>query len=135
MNRLASLQNKAIKLVAGGKYRDHVAPFYSQLNVLKLSDLVKHETAKIVHRHLHSHLPSLQSPLFKKSSQTSPRITKAVNSSCNQTLHIPRYSTNQLQKSIMYTGVKIWNNIPLPIKSLPKKRFNLQYKTLLISCY
>ena len=51
MNKLASLQIKAVKLVAGGIYRDHVTPFYCQLNILKLSDSVKHETAKIVHCH------------------------------------------------------------------------------------
>ena len=42
--------DEQFKLVADGKYRDHVTLFYSQLNVLKLLDLVKHETAKIVHR-------------------------------------------------------------------------------------
>ena len=66
LNKLASLQNKAVKLVAGHKYRDHETPFFSQLNVLKLLDLVKHETIKIVHCHLHSHLPPLLSPLFIK---------------------------------------------------------------------
>ena len=64
LNKLASLQNKAAKIVAGSKYRDHVTSFYSQLNVLKLSDLFKHETAKIVHRHLHFHLSPLLSPRF-----------------------------------------------------------------------
>ena len=38
MNKLASLQNRAIKFVTGGKYRDCVTPFYSQLNVLQMSD-------------------------------------------------------------------------------------------------
>ena len=33
----------------------------------------------------------------------------------------------------MYKGVTIWNNIPLAIKSLPKKQFNLQYKKFLIT--
>ena len=30
LNKLTSLQDKAVKLVAGGKYRDHVTPFYFQ---------------------------------------------------------------------------------------------------------
>ena len=88
LNKLASLQNKAVKLVAGGKYQDHMTLFYSQFSILKLSDLVKHETPKIVHSHLHFHLPALLLPLFIKSSQISTRITRAVNSSCSHTLHI-----------------------------------------------
>ena len=55
LNKLASLQAKAVKHDVGFKYRDHMTSFYSQLLVLKLSDLVKHETAEIVHRLLHSH--------------------------------------------------------------------------------
>ena len=121
LNKLALLQNKAFKLVAGGKYQDHVTPFYSQLNTLKLSNLVKNKTAKIVHCHLHSHFPPLLSPLFIKSSQISTRITRVVSSLRSPTLHIPRYSTNRLQRSLMHNGVKIWNDIPLAIKSLLKK--------------
>ena len=32
----------------------------------------------------------------------------------------------------MHKGVKIWNDIPLAIKSLPKKRINSQYKKFLV---
>ena len=113
LNKLASLRNKAVKLVTGGKYQDHGTPFYSQLNVLKLLDLVKHETAKIVHCHLHP----LLLPLFIKSSQKFTRVTTAVNSSSSLTLHSPGYSTNQLHRSTMYKGVKIRNNIYFAIKS------------------
>ena len=127
--------NKAVKLVAGGKYLGDVTLFYSQFNVLKLSDLVKHETAKIDYLRLYSHLPPMLSPLFIKSSQISTQITSAVNSSCSLTLHIPIYFTNRLQRSIMYEGVKIWNDVPLAIKSSPKKQFNLQYKNFLFCCY
>ena len=35
----------------------------------------------------------------------------------------------------MYKGVKTWNDIPVAIKFLPKKRFYLQYKNFQISCY
>ena len=71
LNKLASLHNKAVKLVAGGKYQDHVTPFYSQLNVLKLSNLVKHKIAKIVHHHLHFHFPHYY--LHKSPEQSTPR--------------------------------------------------------------
>ena len=53
--KLVSVRNRLFKLVAGGEYRNRMTPFYSQFNALKPLDLVKHEIAKIVHRHLHSH--------------------------------------------------------------------------------
>jgi len=42
------LQNKAIKLIGNGRYREHTTPYYRKLN-LKLSDLYHYETAKFMH--------------------------------------------------------------------------------------
>ena len=36
MSKLYILQNKAIKLICDGKKSDHLTPYYSKLNVLKL---------------------------------------------------------------------------------------------------
>ena len=33
------LQNKAVKIIAGGQRHDQVKPFYYQLQILKLKDL------------------------------------------------------------------------------------------------
>jgi len=41
-------------------------------------------------------------------------------------LCIPHYRSDQLQHSIKYHGVKVWNSIPLSnIKKLPKQGFFL----------
>ena len=104
LTKLASLQNRAIKLVAGGKYRDYANPFYSQLKVLELSDLVKHETAKIVrckfHFHLHPQLP----PLFIKFSHLPTRTTRAVNSSCQLVIGIIKSKTQIFTCNIELEG-------------------------------
>jgi len=50
-NKLSVLQNKAVKLIAGRRYRDHVTPYYSKLKILKLKDLTTHKITKIVHSH------------------------------------------------------------------------------------
>ena len=59
LNILASQPNKAVKRVDGNKYRDDLTHFYAQLNVLKLSDLIKHETATFLPIFLHCYRPSL----------------------------------------------------------------------------
>ena len=39
LKRLIILQNKAVKIVAGGQRQDHVTPFYHRSQILKLKNL------------------------------------------------------------------------------------------------
>ena len=66
--RLGGLQNRAVKLIGGGNFRDSPNLFYSKLNILKLPDLFKHETAKLVYRFFHDDLPTTLTELFVKNS-------------------------------------------------------------------
>ena len=63
------LQNKAVKLIGRGNYLDRVTPYYSKLNILKLPDLYKLETAKFVYRFMHNTLPQSFSDFFIKVSE------------------------------------------------------------------
>ena len=40
LKKLSTLQNKAVKIVRGGKYYDRATQFYAKLRVLKLVDMV-----------------------------------------------------------------------------------------------
>ena len=58
LKRLIILQNKAVKIVAGGQQQDHVKPFYHRLQILKLKDLYVYEVAKLVHKTSRKKLPN-----------------------------------------------------------------------------
>ena len=112
LQKLNSIQNKAVKLIGGGNYLDRATPYYSKLNILKLPDLNNLETAKFVYRFMHNTLPQSFSDIFVKASEISGRTRSSGN---RHSLYIPRYNTNRLQRSIKYQGVKIWNSISLKI--------------------
>ena len=76
LKKLNSMQDKAVKLIAGGNYLDRAMPYYSKLNILKLTDIYKLETAKFVHRFMHNTLPQSFSDFFVKASQISGRTTR-----------------------------------------------------------
>jgi len=77
MNKLSVLQHKAVKLIEGGRYRDHITAYYSQLKILELKDLTTHKITKIVHSYQRSKPPS---PFITrmKTSNVSKRITRAT---------------------------------------------------------
>ena len=62
--KLCTLQNKVVRHIGGGSYREHSTPYYSSLKILKLPDLLKLETAKLVFHQLQNTLPPLISNLF-----------------------------------------------------------------------
>ena len=133
LSKLQALQNKAVKIIVGGKYMDHATPFYSRLKILKIP---KHEVAKLVFYHYHHRLPPLLSNLYIKTNQVSQKCTRSSSTANNPTLYIPLYKTTRLQKSIRYQSVKIWNKILTSIKTKQSfKSFKVSYKNYLLNMY
>ena len=50
LKTLKSLQNKAVKVIAGGQYLDDLTAYCKQLSILKIGDLYTLEVAKIMHK-------------------------------------------------------------------------------------
>ena len=126
--RLGALQNRSVKLIGGGNFRDSPNLFYSKLYILKLPDLFKHETAKLVYGIFHDDLLTTLTELFVKNSNITNRITRFTNNR-EMTLYIPSYTSSKMQRSMKYQGVKIWNSIyvkssPLPLKLLKQNTNN-----------
>ena len=57
LKKLATLQNKAVKIVGNGTWNDRATPYYAKLKILKLQDLVKLETAAFVYNYKSGQLP------------------------------------------------------------------------------
>ena len=133
LKKITTLQNKAVKVIGGGRIRDNATPFYAKFKILKLTDLYKLEICKLVHDHLHNKLPSSLSNLFCKSQQISQRSTRS--SSNPYILYIPRFRSKRLQRCIKYQGVTIWNSIPSDIQTLTKRAFKIKLKQHFIHYY
>ena len=72
---------------------NRATPFYSKLNILKLTDLYKYKIAKFVQRFMHSTLPQSFSDVFVKVSQVTIRTTRSTLNN----LDIPRYKIDKIQ--------------------------------------
>ena len=57
LKKLATLQNKAVKIVGNGTWNDRATPYYAKLKIFKLQDLVKLETAAFVYNYKSGQLP------------------------------------------------------------------------------
>ena len=98
--KLCIFQNKVVQLIGGGCYREHSTPYYSNLKILKLPDLLKLEKAKLVFCHQQNTLPPLISNIFIKTSDISVRYPRSSNPSNSLSLYIPKYQSARLQRCI-----------------------------------
>ena len=118
--RLVLLQKKAIRIVCNKPYIYPTNELFYNNRILKVPDI---------------HLYNVGIYMFKKIGKgefsTSNYPTRSVNSL------IPQFQRlTSTQRSIFYTGPKIWNDIPVDIKNSPSiLSFKRNYKSYLISRY
>ena len=125
------LQNKAIKVIGGGKWRDCATPFHKKLKILKIVDVYKLETAIFMYKYSTNKLPAGMNNLFQETSQVHTKFTRTAN---QNNYFIPFYRTNRLQNSIQYQGAKLWNSIDPKIRNLKSlNQFKTKYKFLLLN--
>jgi len=83
--------------------------YFIKFIILKIQEIYQLEIAKLVFRHMHYNSLLTFSNIFKSISDTHFRSTRLSSNKFN--LYLPRYKTNELQRSFKYQGVKIWNSI------------------------
>ena len=118
------LQKKIIRIVTNSGYFDHTQPLFKSMNILKLFDINKLQTAVYMHK-----LVSTTNPLHLLPQHNYPTRT------CEH-LRVPQHNLTVFQHSLAYSGPKLWNVIPDSIKTLPTlPSFKRQYKKHLLSQY
>ena len=133
LQRIKSLQNRAVRAVVGAHFRDLVNPYYSQLKILQIDELFIFEVAKFVYGTSNNKTPNTFRKYFCITNDRSSRATRQ-SSDCSN-LNIPCYRSNKLQMCIKYQEVKIWNCIPTNIRAFWHKKFKSCYKNFLFSLY
>ena len=122
-----------MRIISASHYRDEANPIYKKIKVLQIYNLYNYETAKFVYACIYNQAPIPFKDYLAKVDEVSRRNTRQ--SVDKFSLYTPCYSTNGLQRSIRYQGVKIWNSFPKNIKSLKFQPFKSCFKTFLIFKY
>ena len=91
------MQNKAVKILAGGSWRERAIPFYAKLKVLKIQDMYLLELALFMFKFQAKQLPSSFLDYFKLTNAIHAKHTRL---SANDNYFLPRYKTIKLQRSI-----------------------------------
>ena len=88
---------------------DRITPVYRKAQILKINDLYKLEVAKFMHQLSNKSLPISFEKYFVHATSIHHHSTQT---SERKDYFLPQFATSRLQRSIRFSGVKIWNSIP-----------------------
>jgi hypothetical protein len=106
MKQLQIEQNKLLKILYKKNRRYGTNQLYSEIKLLKCTDIHKLFLGIFVYKQQNRMLPSIFEDYYKLNSDVCQRFTRR-----NKELYIPLLRTKGGQRSLKYVGAKIWNNI------------------------
>ena len=130
-NILFTLQKKAIRAVNFLPYNTHTNDYFKNMKILKLNDQFKFQSSQYIFKTLYFNNDSeLKSNLIQHSDIHNHNTRGASK------FNVPKYKNKKSQFNIDFSGIKIWNSLPLNIKnSKTLSDFNRKLKSTLLSSY
>ena len=117
IQRLQSVQNAAVRLVAGAMKYDHVTPLLRDQHWLPVARRVDYKLCMLVYRCLHNTAPEYLQECIKLLSDTQSRY--ALRSSDTFTVCVPRTHSALGGRAFAVAGPRAWNNLPAEVQCAP----------------
>ena len=111
VNKLQSIQNFACKIVTNTRKFDHVTPLLRELNWLPVREQLRYRDIVLAYKCQNGLAPQYLMDKFSKRSCIHNRDTRARDS-----LQIPLFRTKTGQRSFVFRGTNIWNNLDDDLK-------------------
>ena len=108
---MAKLQNKAIRIINNVPIRDHVAPHYVGLGLIKLPDIIKLSTCQLFHDHI----------VDKKCSNFALSFVSEIHDYATRSTYLQHLNPSPFRINIRklfptITGCYYWNDIAISIR-------------------
>lgn len=106
LNSLFVMQKKIIRIIKSAGYTAHTDPIFSELKLLRLSDIYTLYIMTFVFKFIKGMLPKVFDNFFQRNCDVSTRVTRN-----SHKLHLPKFRTVLYKNTIKYHGVSEWNNL------------------------
>jgi len=114
VQRLQSILNTAVRLVAGSSRRDHVTFLLRDRHWLPVKQRVEYKLCTIIHRCLYGDAPSYLVDLITPSAAASTRAGRR--SAESTTVAVPRTLSSFGDRSFATAGSRAWNKLPSQLR-------------------
>ena len=121
INKITKLQRRACKLILGNEYNG-ICEAFERLKFLSFDQSVFLSKAKIMYKIRNNLAPSYLTEMFYMRDTNLDNTTSNLRSAANKNFILPQAKCNLFKGSLSFSGVIVWNSIPVSIKessSLP----------------
>ena len=92
----------------GAKRYEHSAPILKRLNLLNLNEIYIYFVQLFMFKYHHNCISPVFNDMFIVNNSVHEHFTRQQNH-----LHVPRFSTNLMARSVRVVGVRIYNNFDI----------------------
>ena len=114
LDKLYTLQKRAVRFVANIPYRSHTKSSFFLHKLFNIGQIRELQIGIFIFRYFHNLLPSIFHGFFHLNTNIHYHSSRNVGS-----LYIPFARTNTRLSSIKFSGPRCWNYIPLEIRTIP----------------
>ena len=113
LNKLVSLQKRAIRLISGSQFLAHTSPLFSSLGILKINDIHKTQVLLFMYKYKHGLLPTSCSGFVQYNYNSAGCSLRNINE-----FSMPKYRLEIRKRAISILGPDLWYKLPQHIKEL-----------------
>ena len=106
LQRIVTLQNRIVRIISHAKARDSSHPLYTQLGIIKFSDLNAYLIARFMFRYSKASVPDSFGSLFQRNREYHNHETRSADH-----FHIPAVTSDLGKTGIRFRGAIIWNAV------------------------
>ena len=108
LKRIINLQKRVIRIISKVDYRCNTLPLFYHMGLLKFNDIVFKDTAIMMFKVAHEHVPERIVSMFKNKSTVHHHNTRH-----HDDFYYPKFKTNVKKLSFSVIGCQIWNSITI----------------------
>ena len=98
-------QKRIVRIIAGVHPRESTRPIFLKLKILQIDAMYSYNVALFMYKYVHGMLP----PIFHMYEMNTD--VHYYNTRQSTSFHIPLCTSNRSQRTIRYTGTKLWNKL------------------------
>ena len=118
--RILNIQKRAIRTITKSYITAHTEPRMKKLGLLKFDDLYKTECALLTHECVHGNAPCNIKNGIKPANSSEHNLRSQAENPLD--LRIPNMKTRAGNSSFIANGPKIWNDIPMELRNIQRKK-------------
>ena len=125
LDSIVKFQKRAVRCILDRDFDSPSDEMFAELKWMKFPERIKYQKTIMMYKISHNLAPKYLQELFQ---QTNDIHNRALRSTSDNLLYVPKPNIEQFRNCLSYSGSKIWNSIPENIKqseSLPL--FKRQY--------